>query len=77
MHKGDTAEIPKGTGTYGSKSTQLGGSAVRGAADHVVAQAKALAAEYLDDRRAPILDPVAAWAELAARAAAGRAARTS
>ena len=49
VHKGDTAEIPKGTGTYGSKSTQLGGSAVRGAADLVVAQAKTLAAEYLDD----------------------------
>jgi aerobic carbon-monoxide dehydrogenase large subunit len=68
VHKGDTAEIPKGTGTYGSKSTQLGGSAVRGAADAVVEQAKALAAEYLGDAD-PDLEP-AMWADLAARAAA-------
>jgi carbon-monoxide dehydrogenase large subunit len=66
VHKGDTAEIAKGTGTYGSKSTQLGGSAVRGAADAVVAQAKALAAEYLGDADVE-LDP-AVWADLAARA---------
>ncbi|MGH2935518.1 MAG: xanthine dehydrogenase family protein molybdopterin-binding subunit [Gaiellaceae bacterium] len=67
VHKGDTDEIAKGTGTYGSKSTQLGGSAVRGAADAVVEQAKALAAEYgFADGE---LDP-AAWAELAERAAA-------
>jgi carbon-monoxide dehydrogenase large subunit len=68
VHKGDTDEIAKGTGTYGSKSTQLGGSAVRGAADLVVTQAKALAAEYLGDAD-PDLDP-ATWADLAARAAA-------
>jgi carbon-monoxide dehydrogenase large subunit len=66
VHKGDTAEILKGTGTYGSKSTQLGGSAIRGAADAVVAQAKALAAEYLGDADVE-LDP-ATWADLAARA---------
>jgi CO/xanthine dehydrogenase Mo-binding subunit len=71
VHKGDTAEIAKGTGTYGSKSTQLGGSALRGAADLVVAQAKALAADVLGDDD-PDLDP-ATWADLAARAgAAGR-----
>jgi carbon-monoxide dehydrogenase large subunit len=68
VHKGDTDEIAKGTGTYGSKSTQLGGSAVRGASDLVVEQAKALAAEYLDDDD-PALDQ-ATWAELASRAAA-------
>ena len=68
VHKGDTAEIAKGTGTYGSKSTQLGGNAVRGAADLVVEQAKALAADYLGDAD-PDLDP-ATWAELAERAAA-------
>ena len=45
VHKGDTDEVAKGTGTYGSKSTQLGGSAVRGACDAVVEQARALAAE--------------------------------
>ena len=68
VHKGDTDEIAKGTGTYGSKSTQLGGSALRGAADLVVAQAKSLAAEYFGDADLD-LDP-AAWAELASRAAA-------
>jgi carbon-monoxide dehydrogenase large subunit len=46
--KGDTDEIPKGTGTYGSKSTQLGGTAARLAADDVVVQARKLAAEYLE-----------------------------
>jgi carbon-monoxide dehydrogenase large subunit len=69
VHKGDTDEIAQGTGTYGSKSTQLGGSAVRGAADIVVAQAKALAADYFGDAD-PDLDE-AVWAELASRAAAG------
>ena len=68
VHKGDTDEIAKGTGTYGSKSTQLGGSAVRGAADLVVEQARALAAEYMGDADVE-LDSVA-WAELASRAAA-------
>jgi aerobic carbon-monoxide dehydrogenase large subunit len=68
VHKGDTDEIAKGTGTYGSKSTQLGGSALLGAADLVVAQAKSLATEILGDADLE-LDP-AAWAELAARAAA-------
>jgi carbon-monoxide dehydrogenase large subunit len=46
--KGDTDEIPRGTGTYGSKSTQIGGTAARLAADEVVAQARKLAAEYLE-----------------------------
>ena len=46
--KGDTDEIPRGTGTYGSKSTQLGGTAARLAADDVVVQARKLAAEYLE-----------------------------
>jgi aerobic carbon-monoxide dehydrogenase large subunit len=68
VHKGDTDEIAKGTGTYGSKSTQLGGSAVRGAADLVVEQARVLAGELLGDSEVE-LDSVA-WAELAQRAAA-------
>lgn len=66
VHKGDTDEIAKGTGTYGSKSTQLGGSAVRNAADEVVERARVLAAEYLGDADAD-LDEVA-WAELASQA---------
>jgi aerobic carbon-monoxide dehydrogenase large subunit len=69
VHQGDTDEVAKGTGTYGSKSTQLGGSAVRLAAEAVVDQARALSAELgasfeLDD---------AGWADLAEKAAnAGR-----
>ena len=68
VHKGDTDEVAKGTGTYGSKSTQLGGSAVRGACDAVVEQARALAGELLGDADIE-LDQIA-WAELAETAAA-------
>ena len=48
VHKGDTDEIAKGTGTYGSKSTQIGGTAARLAADDVVEQARKLVADYLE-----------------------------
>ncbi|HET9102582.1 MAG TPA: molybdopterin cofactor-binding domain-containing protein [Solirubrobacteraceae bacterium] len=34
--EGDTAEAPRGAGTYGSKSTQIGGVAARGAAEEVL-----------------------------------------
>ena len=34
VHKGDTDEIASGTGTYGSKSVQIGGTASREAAEH-------------------------------------------
>jgi carbon-monoxide dehydrogenase large subunit len=84
VHKGDTDEIAKGTGTYGSKSTQIGGTAARLAADDVVEQAKKLVADYLEASPADIvLDPAAgrlhvagdpsialSWADLAARASA-------
>jgi carbon-monoxide dehydrogenase large subunit len=46
--KGDTDEVAKGTGTYGSKSTQLGGSAASKAAVEVVGRARELAAELLE-----------------------------
>jgi aerobic carbon-monoxide dehydrogenase large subunit len=69
VHQGDTDEVPKGTGTYGSKSTQLGGSAVRLAAEAVVDQARALAEEL----GAPFEPDDAGWADLAGRAvSAGR-----
>lgn len=44
----DTAVIPRGGGTGGSRSLQIGGSAVRGAAQLVLEQAKKLAAAQLE-----------------------------
>ncbi len=52
VHKGDTDEIARGTGTYGSKSTQIGGSAARLAADDVLELAKQLVADYLEALKA-------------------------
>jgi carbon-monoxide dehydrogenase large subunit len=83
VHTGDTDEIAKGTGTYGSKSTQIGGVAARLAADDVLARAKQLIADYLEASPADIVldtgvgrlhvagDPSMgmAWAELASRSA--------
>jgi carbon-monoxide dehydrogenase large subunit len=82
--KGDTDAVASGTGTYASKSTQIGGSAARLAAHGVVERAKRLSAEYLE--AAPtdvVLDQALgafhlagapsrafSWAELAARAEA-------
>jgi carbon-monoxide dehydrogenase large subunit len=46
--KGDTDAVASGTGTYGSKSTQIGGVAARLASDDVVERAKRLVADYLE-----------------------------
>ena len=84
VHKGDTDEITTGTGTYGSKSTQIGGMAARVAADEVVVQAKKLVGDYLETSPDDIVLDTAlgklhvagapsqalSWAELASRAAA-------
>jgi aerobic carbon-monoxide dehydrogenase large subunit len=45
---GDTDDVPKAVGTFGSRSLQLGGAAVRQAADNVIAQARDIAAEMLE-----------------------------
>ncbi|HEX6570185.1 MAG TPA: molybdopterin cofactor-binding domain-containing protein, partial [Acidimicrobiales bacterium] len=45
---GDTDRVARGSGTFGSRSLQLGGSAVRGAAADVVDQARRLAAGLLE-----------------------------
>src|SRR4051812_47335684 len=45
---GDTDVVAKGEGTMGSRSLQLGGSAVYEASDEVVDQARSLAAELLE-----------------------------
>jgi carbon-monoxide dehydrogenase large subunit len=44
----DTAEVPRGGGTMGSRSLQIGGSAVNRAAEVVLESAKELAAELLE-----------------------------
>jgi carbon-monoxide dehydrogenase large subunit len=46
--KGDTDQVARGTGTYGSKSVQIGGLAASQASDRVVQRAKELAAEELE-----------------------------
>ncbi len=45
---GDTALVARGYGTYGSRSMQVGGSAVHAACTAVVQQARALAADALE-----------------------------
>jgi aerobic carbon-monoxide dehydrogenase large subunit len=46
--KGDTDVVARGTGTYGSKSTQIGGAAAAQASEEVVERAKRLAADELE-----------------------------
>ncbi|MYW89302.1 xanthine dehydrogenase family protein molybdopterin-binding subunit [Amycolatopsis rubida] len=48
VRHGDTDEVPRAIGTFGSRSLQLGGSAIRQAAEEVVAQARRVAAELLE-----------------------------
>jgi carbon-monoxide dehydrogenase large subunit len=45
---GDTDQVPEGTGTWGSRSLQVGGTAVLNAADTVVERATSVAAELLE-----------------------------
>jgi aerobic carbon-monoxide dehydrogenase large subunit len=80
--QGDTDLIPKGTGTFGSKSTQIGGAAARGAADAVVERARTLVGDYLEASAADVVldpglgrfhvagtpEPSLSWEELASRA---------
>jgi carbon-monoxide dehydrogenase large subunit len=44
----DTAQVPRGAGTMGSRSLQTAGSAIQGAAQVVLAKAKRLAAHLLE-----------------------------
>jgi aerobic carbon-monoxide dehydrogenase large subunit len=46
--RGDTDVVPRGTGTYGSKSTQIGGVAAGQASEEVVEKGKELAAVELE-----------------------------
>ena len=53
MH-GDTARIPFGMGTYGSRSLAVGGSAIVKAIDKIIAKAKKIAAHLLEASDADI-----------------------
>jgi carbon-monoxide dehydrogenase large subunit len=84
VQRGDTDDVPKGTGTFGSKSTQIGGVAARLAADDVVERATALAADYLEASAADVVldadrgtfhvvdapTPALTWADVATKASA-------
>ena len=48
VRHGDTDDVPRGTGTGGSKSLQIGGAAAAAAAELVVEEARALAAQLLE-----------------------------
>ena len=48
IRHGDTDEVPRAVGTFASRSLQLGGSAVRVAADQVIDRARELAADLLE-----------------------------
>jgi carbon-monoxide dehydrogenase large subunit len=79
--KGDTDAVAQGTGTYGSKSTQIGGVAAGQAAQVVAERGRELAAEQLEARvEDVVLDPdaggfhvagsptpVVSWKDLAGR----------
>ncbi len=77
--KGDTDQVARGTGTYGSKSTQIGGVAAGQASEMLVEKAKQLAAAELEAEVADMVldlsagrfhvagapEPGLTWAELA------------
>jgi aerobic carbon-monoxide dehydrogenase large subunit len=79
--KGDTDSVKRGTGTYGSKSTQIGGAAASKASTEVVEQAKQLVAEELEANPDDLVldlaagrfhvagapEPALSWSELAGR----------
>ena len=54
VRHGDTDVIPTGIGTFGSRSTALGGGALAHAADAVVAKARRLAAHLLEAHAADV-----------------------
>jgi aerobic carbon-monoxide dehydrogenase large subunit len=78
--KGDTDDVRQGVGTFGSKSTQIGGVAAGQAAQVVVERARELAAEHLEASVDDVVldataggfhvvgspQPVLSWKELAA-----------
>ena len=87
--KGDTDVVPRGAGTYGSKSTQIGGTVAGQAAAEVVERGRGLVADLLEANPADVVldldtgrfhtvdarTPGFSWAELAARLQRRRPAR--
>ena len=79
--KGDTDVVPRGTGTYGSKSTQIGGVAAGQASEEVVEAGKRLAAAELEAAAEDMMldvdqgrfhvtgapEPALSWGDLASR----------
>ncbi len=78
---GDTDRVPQGTGTYGSKSLQIGGAVAAQAAVKVVEKAKRLVADELEAAESDVVldtatgrfhvagapEPALSWADLASR----------
>jgi carbon-monoxide dehydrogenase large subunit len=54
VHEGDTAEVPVGTGTFGSRSIAVGGSALHAACGKIIAKGKNIAAHLLEAAAADI-----------------------
>jgi carbon-monoxide dehydrogenase large subunit len=52
--QGDTAEVGMGRGTYGARSAVVGGSALKGASDAIIAKGKMLAAAMMEADAADI-----------------------
>lgn len=53
--EGDTAQVPFGMGTYGSRSAAVGGSAIAEAVDKVVAKGRKIAAHLLEANEADVV----------------------
>ena len=54
IFEGDTAAVPYGTGTFGSRSIVVGGSALHGAAAKIIAKGKRIAAHLLEAAEADV-----------------------
>ncbi len=52
---GDTAQVPFGMGSYGSRSLAVGGSAIMKAADKIIAKGKKIAAHLMEAAEADIV----------------------
>ena len=77
VHKGDTDDVARGTGTYGSKSTQIGGMAAtargrRGRRAREAARRRLLRGEPGRHRARPAPSAASAWSTRPSRRSRGR-----